>query len=412
MSLTTKIKGEYIDVCCPVCEGLKFENIDYFKNQTSDQKLCLCQSCGHIIYNPQPTNECLVSYYKSDYRKKVEIGNIITCNRKIKYHQKFLGKVLDNPGRMVDLGCANGYFANLCRQKGWEAMGTEHTIGFVNYARGEFGLDIRGNLNDFEGQFDLISYYHVLEHIQNPHIELAKAWSRLNDGGMLYVSIPHFGMLEDASMLGAQIHCLDGILPLEHLNYFSRTHIGQVLANAGFEIIRENRFFYGLTLLAKKTLPIPGLPQKVNLQDTKRKLTAMYEAIKLSNKGDFEGAIETFPLFPSAWLNFAMTHKKFGDALAILQRAMKIMLFHTEIASTMGHTYYRNGMFKEALASYRWSFELKPGNDSVAKQMGLCYCELGDFKEGIKWFKVGLEINPMDIVDFQKWIGWAYSKMK
>jgi len=409
-----KIKGEFIQVVCPVCESEDFENVDYLKKLSATQKLMVCHTCGHVMYNPQPTNESLIKFYKEKYRGKVEIGNILTCNRKLEYHKAFLGKRLEegNGKSMLDIGCSFGYLLNYAKQKGWKVAGTEHTVGHVNFAKYDFKLDIKGKIEDFEhsiiDRFDMIVYYHVLEHIQNPHIELCKARERLADDGLLYVAIPFINWLRDS--MGTGIRALDDAFPVEHINMFTHQAFLNLLGKVGFKPIQTNNFYYGLTVLCKKCEPKTDI-QARDYRQIIQVLANMQKAIQMCNAGDLEGATETFPKFPQAWIQLAVRAKKFNDSQDILFRALKVMPTIAEISEHIGHNYYRNNQFQNAKDTYSYALALRPGNEAIVRHIGLCLAEMGNYKDAVKWFKKGLQINPAQIADWYKWIGWAYSKM-
>lgn len=408
----TKQKKEFINVACPVCEKEEFENIDYLKSQTATQKLHLCKTCGNIIYNPQPTPESLTDFYYEKYRKAVTIDNIITCNRKLQYHKGFLGNLIKlkegEKKSICDVGCANGYFLDYMKKQGWDAKGTEHTKGFVNFAKHHFGLDIKSFITDFDEQFDIISYYHVLEHIQNPHVELAKVRKKLKDNGYLYLAIPYLNTLSEAG--GSALRSFDDLVPIPHLNLFTHLGFESMLNKQGFKIIRANTHYYGLTVLAQKCEPTTEIKVR-NYHEILDILKSMHAAISIMKTGDWEGAVERFPKFPDAWLNFAAQSKKFKDSMGILDRAQKVMPLNASIYEHIGHTLFRNNKFERAIDVYKYSFALKPGNDGICRHIGLAFGELGDYQNALQWFKKGLEINPGAIAEWYKWIGWAYSKM-
>ena len=51
----------------------------------------------------------------------------------------------------------------------------------------------KGTLGDVSGHYDLVLFCHVLEHLQNPLVDLILAKHRLREGGHIFIAVPHAG---------------------------------------------------------------------------------------------------------------------------------------------------------------------------------------------------------------------------
>lgn len=90
---------------------------------------------------------------------------------------------------VLDFGCGAGGFLLLAREVA-EVAGVElEDRLFGHYDAHE--LDVRGDLDDFDGlKFDVITAFHVLEHLQDPRAELKRLKNALNPGGVLIIEVP------------------------------------------------------------------------------------------------------------------------------------------------------------------------------------------------------------------------------
>jgi len=105
-----------------------------------------------------------------------------------------LKKLGNSRGKMLDIGCANGYFLTLAREQGWEPYGIEISEFFLKKARenlGEkhiLGVPLRNARfpSDF---FDVITLWDVLDHLMDPLAELMEIRRILKKNGMLIIRV-------------------------------------------------------------------------------------------------------------------------------------------------------------------------------------------------------------------------------
>lgn len=144
-------------------------------------------------------------------------------------------------GKLLDVGCAGGFFLDEARRAGWEVSGVELAAPAAAHARDVLGLDV------FEGEitvapfrdefFDVITMLDVVEHLPSPSAGLKKAHALLKSGGMLFAITPNFDSL---SRLSHRENW--GLLePEHHLYYFTRKTLGETASGAGFAV--EKMFF-------------------------------------------------------------------------------------------------------------------------------------------------------------------------
>lgn len=187
---------------CPLCNGTTF--IPYL--QTTDYSvshetfsLVQCTSCKFVITSPVP--EDLGKYYASDvYISHANKTNSLTdilykIARKstvqwkvnlIEYYRNSEGKSL------LDYGCGTGYFLREAQQRGWKISGVEPADQPRESAQQRTRTSIVKNLEQLpDTTFDVITLWHVLEHIPDLHIVLTKLLARLSSKGTLLIAVPN-----------------------------------------------------------------------------------------------------------------------------------------------------------------------------------------------------------------------------
>jgi SAM-dependent methyltransferase len=135
----------------------------------------------------------------------------------LKQREAFVRR-LKPSGRLLDFGCGNGAFALQMSQAGFDAVGidpfslgttvTGHRLELIQAPWEE----VRGRL----GSFDVITLWHVLEHLDRPVEMLGRLVPHLAPDGVLVISVPNFGSLQSAMFRGTWFH-LD---PPRHLSHF------------------------------------------------------------------------------------------------------------------------------------------------------------------------------------------------
>jgi 2-polyprenyl-3-methyl-5-hydroxy-6-metoxy-1,4-benzoquinol methylase len=196
---------------------------------------------------PQPKGEKLRRYYESEAYISHTDSNITFIDKL--YHivksyslKRKLGmiKSLHTEGkRLLDVGCGTGDFLNTCKKDGWEVVGVEPNRKARELAANK--LNFQNSLNLFsdleklpEGKFDIITLWHVLEHVPNLETYTKSLKERLKSNGVLIVAVPNFKSY-DANYYQEFWAAFD--VP-RHLWHFSRKAIRLLFKNVGMEVLR------------------------------------------------------------------------------------------------------------------------------------------------------------------------------
>jgi len=149
------------------------------------------------------------------------------------------------PGRVLDLGCADGSLASDMRRMGHHVTGVDaHASPEVKARVNHF---VQGNLDEGipnevmeAAPFDVVVAADVLEHVREPERVLSAIHDRLVPDGRLLVSVPNFGHWYPRTRVAAGRFDYDrrGILDADHVRFFTVRSFGRILHRTGWRACR------------------------------------------------------------------------------------------------------------------------------------------------------------------------------
>jgi SAM-dependent methyltransferase len=144
------------------------------------------------------------------------------------------------PGAALDVGCGSGFYLAMLRDMGWTVTGIDASAEAARHARTLNGLDVRVGCAEVtlpelaDESFDLVTLWHVLEHLYDPARVLAHIRRLLKPGGLLMLEVPNFSSV--CSRLFQSYWA-----PLEsprHLFQFTPKTLKALLQKNGFQVDR------------------------------------------------------------------------------------------------------------------------------------------------------------------------------
>jgi 2-polyprenyl-3-methyl-5-hydroxy-6-metoxy-1,4-benzoquinol methylase len=233
-----------------------------------------CDHCGLVYLNPCPSRARMRAHYPPHYvinqfrpvaknaplRQRLVAHQLERIDR-LKLRRVLAACPLDSHAHVLDVGCNLGTFLAALRDRtGCSVVGLEPAPTPAQYAREHFHLDVRqGCLEDVAdsfapASFDLITLWHVLEHLWAPRRDLQIIRALLKPGGTLIVEVPNFGD-PLRRLFGSSWAYVD--VP-RHLLHFTPRTLRNVLEDAGFAIgslERDGTFsVYSVTISSLFTL--------------------------------------------------------------------------------------------------------------------------------------------------------------
>jgi methionine biosynthesis protein MetW len=154
--------------------------------------------------------------------------------------------LIDAGSRVLDIGCATGYFAKELLKKNCETWGIDNDKLAVNkaikYCKKAFlvNIDDKKNLPVPKKYFDYIILLDVIEHLLHPEMILEKVKPHLKKGGKIIVSVPNIAhaSVRWSLLRGEFNYTTTGILDKTHLHFFTKDSLKNVLKKAGYKIIK------------------------------------------------------------------------------------------------------------------------------------------------------------------------------
>ena len=195
-------------------------------------------TCSHLYANPQPTYDELNPFYQGDYHQyqhAPKSADQIAADTRGFHGERFIRIRVVPGGRYLDIGCGLGDTVAQLAAVGMKAQGVEVSSAAVEIARGQ-GRDVfHGTLNDaaFDDEtFDSMTFFHVLEHVQDPVDLLRTAARILRRDGELLVVVPNadsmmFGLLKDLWM---------NVDVPRHVHFFTPNSLREAADRAGLSV--------------------------------------------------------------------------------------------------------------------------------------------------------------------------------
>lgn len=219
---------------CISCNSTKFKKILH----SGKYGINKCVNCNLIFTNPRPNPDEIEDLYDKAYMANLESVKPILfkiCAKRLLFVEQF-----KNSGRLLDVGCGNGYFLELARRRGWKISGTEISEYCSNYCKEEFGISVKSGeifeANLPSNHFDIITIWHTLEHVKNPMDYLLEFNRILKTDGLLFILIPNTRFLLNF-LKGWKWIARSEIT--EHLYFFSNDSLEYMLQKSGFDVIHE-----------------------------------------------------------------------------------------------------------------------------------------------------------------------------
>jgi len=189
---------------CPICNSQQLQLLLTVKDYTVSQKqfnIVKCKNCQFKITQNIPTQESIGAYYESeDYishtdTQKGLVNNLyhFARNYMLKSKRKTIEKHVKS-GNLLDIGCGTGYFLNEMKLANWNVMGLEVDEGAKQVCKNKFGIDAQNisTLFDFTANtFDVITMWHVLEHVHDLNGYIAQIKKILKPNGKVFIAVPN-----------------------------------------------------------------------------------------------------------------------------------------------------------------------------------------------------------------------------
>lgn len=224
--------------CGHAADRLRYVGTDYISRRSFP--VVECDRCGLVRTEASPgdASEAYSEYYGQRQSAFESITNWLRRRRVLRVLRT------DKPGAILDVGCGRGGFLAAIRAAGWRVAGVERPVpGYQNLwttAR----LDV--STRDWEqteypnASFDVVTFWHVFEHLPAPHEALERASRVLTAGGILVIAVPNIAGAQARIFKTRWFH-LD--VP-RHLLHYSLDSLRPLLRQHGFTIASVGHYSF------------------------------------------------------------------------------------------------------------------------------------------------------------------------
>jgi SAM-dependent methyltransferase len=254
------------NVACDLCGGNKTDPIVI---RPDGMHVVRCRDCALVFLSPRPKAPLIPRLYQRDYFFKDGAANacgytdyVGEDNRlgmRVQSQQR-LDAIADMtrplPHRCLEVGCATGEFCQTLLEQGAVPTGIDLSDFAIKEARSRYpGIDFRnGDIEsvEFDGQFDAIFAFELIEHVLSPRRFFQAARRLLRPGGLLVFSTPNVNCAQDVG----PSRWLGYVSSFEHLYFLSPETMSEYCRQTGFMVTQWMTAGGGLP---PKPQPVRGL---------------------------------------------------------------------------------------------------------------------------------------------------------
>jgi 2-polyprenyl-3-methyl-5-hydroxy-6-metoxy-1,4-benzoquinol methylase len=251
-----------------------------------------CANCRLVYLDPRPSQQEMAAYYPPEYYEVYrQVIELAPQSRLMRLGLRLIrGRRIPRckPGRLLDIGCGSGLYLACLRNAGWRVEGVEISESSAVSARSLHSLDVHCGFAETvlpelpEASFDVITMWHVLEHLHEPRTVLGEIRRLLRPGGRLMIEVPNYGSVWSKIFQSAWA----ALEPPRHLFHFTSSTLRALLESVGFHVER-----------------VRGVPSPAELCASSRLASQQRRGIKsVSSSVYFSNPFSLAVAYPAEWL--------------------------------------------------------------------------------------------------------------
>ena len=200
-----------------------------------------CRQCSLVQITDDLSNVNLEDYYDQKFFDETydwlkEAKGRQKEYRKFDYRLEEIEKLKPGKGKILDLGCSFGFFLDVARGRGWNAVGVEVGEYAAKFVRDKLDLDVHtGDLMDVDlpaDHFEAVTLWNVLEHLDDPVAQLMRINGLMKTGGVFVLT---------TGDIDSYIRKVEGLrwralIPPIHVANYSVAAVTRLLELTGFSL--------------------------------------------------------------------------------------------------------------------------------------------------------------------------------
>lgn len=229
---------------CPLCGAAEQRP----RLERDGYRIVQCCACGFLFVSPPPTAQELADFYQrpeyyagsglgyADYFAQRPIHEA-DARRRLARIERLVG----GRGRVLDVGCAAGFFLHVAQGRGWQPLGVELSAGMAAHAADLIGRPVARSLDELAaapGTLDAVTMWEYIEHIPQPRAEVERLGALLRPGGVLALSTPNTSYWTAAH----RPERWREFKPPAHIGFFTPATLRRMLESCGLRVRAMPRF--------------------------------------------------------------------------------------------------------------------------------------------------------------------------
>jgi len=226
---------------CPICKStdsseLFSETIEAAEWVLDNKKYTYqqCHQCNFIHCDPTPSEEELMNFYKDQYAYEWFRKNAYYKKIQAKHRLFKIKKHLQGAKKILDFGCGHGFFVETVARNGFDSHGFDIGVDKIISNKG-YKIVNKNRLAEYQEKgFDVITAWHVIEHMRDVQQVIGELKARLNSNGKLIIAVPNMGSL-GFKLFRQKWGWTQQ--PYVHINHFSGNNLSMLLQKNGFKVV-------------------------------------------------------------------------------------------------------------------------------------------------------------------------------
>ncbi len=229
-------------VACPICEQQPVQALFVKRVEGRAYPLVRCPGCRLVFVATPPTEQELVQHHDQLWVRAQHQDLVQEEAIEQQFSEQRFRRRLDelarfvSPGRLLDVGCRDGLFLALARERGWHPSGVEEVRAAAEQAKQRSVEVFVGTLAEAhfpDASFDVVTLWHLIEHVTQPLLLLQEIHRLLKPTGLLAIETPNI----ESRAFHRHGPDWEYLVPPRHLCYFGPQSLKIALEHIGFTAV-------------------------------------------------------------------------------------------------------------------------------------------------------------------------------
>jgi len=228
---------------CVLCRNNSSDVISKTVRDSSKNKIIQCKKCNHVQLFPIPLREEDQEFYDNNLQEKNQkhSSSLKDHREKSRIDTKrridFVSKICKKKDKVLEIGSGYGFFLEGMKEKGFNITGLEVSKERRKISKKVTTAEILNiNLMDENleiGKFDVIVFFHVLEHMSDSINFLKNLKKILNKKGKIIIEVPNY----DDFQINLNSNYKNWHFQRAHIHYFTPKTLKNTIQKSGFQKI-------------------------------------------------------------------------------------------------------------------------------------------------------------------------------